>query len=161
MSQKISSDPAKSSKPVDGDGEGAKKKPRGKPFKKNNPQTGEIDERINRQGVRKFDELRHITLRLLNENITVGSEEKKLLMSQVEFVLRNWILSNDFQKQARALEYGFGKVPDEVKHSFDLDQFIMDNIDIFTDGQLVRIRGGESPLAILAELIRDNVAKKK
>ena len=158
MNAKISSDTAKSSKP--GEGEKTKKKPRGKPFKKNDPLTGEIDERINRQGVRKFDEVRHVVLQLLNEKIEVGPEGKKQIMSQFEFVMRNWILSGDFQKQNRALEYGVGKVPDEVKHSFDLDQFIMDNIDIFTDGQLQRIRAGESPLAILAELIRDNVAHK-
>lgn len=140
---------------------GKGKPPKGKPFEKNDPVTGKKDPRINREGIRKFDDIRQLALRLLEEKVSVANKDTKELMTQAEFVLRGWILSGDFQKQNRALELGVGKVPDEVKHSFDIDQFIMENIDIFTDGQLMRIRAGESPLAILAELIRDNVKSKK
>jgi len=140
------------------------KKPRGKgvPFKKNNPATGEIDERINRSGVRKFDELRHLTQRLLNELTEVKTGDKQTAMRQLEFMMRTWILSGDFQKQARAVEIGYGKVPDEVNlHTFDVEDFIKTNIGLFTDGQLTRMNAGEDPLKILSELLQDLQEMKK
>jgi len=140
------------------------KKPRGKgvPFKKNNPETGEIDERINRSGVRKFDELRHLTQRLLNELTEVKTGDIKIAMRQLEFMMRTWILSGDFQKQARAVEIGYGKVPDEVNlHTFDVEDFIKTNIGLFTDGQLTRMNAGEDPLKILSELLQDLQETKK
>ena len=139
------------------------KKPRGKgvPFKKNNPETGEIDERINRTGVRKFDELRHLTQRLLNELTEVKTGDKQTAMRQLEFMMRTWILSGDFQKQARAVEIGYGKVPDEVNmHTFDIDEFIRSTIDLYTDGQLMRINAGEDKLSIVSEVLHDLKAQQ-
>lgn len=154
MATKVSSDSAKNTKK-------SKKKPRGKPFQANDPETGKIDERINRVGVRKFDELRHLTQRLLNENTVVGMGDKQQTMRQIELLLRQWIVSMDYQKQSRAVEYGFGKVPDELISHSEFDEFVLMNLDLFTDGQLARIKSGEDKRIIVAELLRETLQAKR
>lgn len=137
---------------------GTKKKPRGKgkPFQKG------FDPRRNMDGPpRKFDELRAMVQRLFEEEIPVRVGEKTVKQKQVEFMLRTWILSQDGFKQSRALEIGYGKVPDELNvNTFDVNRFIQENISLFTDGQLQRLRAGESGESILAEVIREVMQAK-
>lgn len=142
-----------------------KKRPRGKgkPFKSRDPVTGEIDPRINTKGrPRGFDELRKMTIDIFNEEIKLKlADNKEVAMSQIEAMLREWIYSRDYQKQNRAAEIGFGKVPDEMNvNTFDIKRFIQENIEVFTDGQLTRLRAGESGESILAEVIRDVMQAK-
>lgn len=143
------------------------KKPRGVGvrFKPNDPATGFIDERINRTGQNaKFTEVRHLAQRLFDEMKTVdvtvhiGAKETKasVTMSRLEEMLRDWIDSHDYQKQSRALEYAVGKVPDQLQiQNSEVEEFVKSNIDIFTDGQIDRLRAGENPLSILAEIMRE------
>lgn len=77
-----------------------------KPFRKNNPATGEKDERINRQGrAKSFDELRALFQEIANEEITEGGKTKTRLRKIGETLARNQKLMKDF------LEFGYGKVP--------------------------------------------------
>lgn len=71
-----------------------KKMPKGKPFKKNNPETGEIDERINRSGRPiNFDQLRALGQRLGHE-LAHKSDGKPILspegqaMTTTELIMR-------------------------------------------------------------------------
>lgn len=142
----------------------------GKRFQKNDPTTGFIDERINRTGQNaKFTEVRRMMNRILDERLPKYQNGQIVMKkdgktpeegySMLEAMLRDWIASRDYQKQAKALEIGIGKVPDELHVTGDMEEFVKQNMDIFTDGQLQRISTGENPLYILAELIRDNVKK--
>ena len=77
-----------------------------KPFKKNNPTTGEKDERINRQGrARSFDELRALFQEIANEEVTDGKQKKTRLRKIGETLARSQKSMKDF------LEFGYGKVP--------------------------------------------------
>ena len=144
-------------------GNSKKKKPRGSPFKKKDPVTGEIDPRINTNGrPRVFDELRKMVLDIFGEEIEVTVAKKKVKMPQIESMLRNWVTSQDYSKQAKALEYGFGKVPDEsINYNFDIDEFIKQNLDLFTDGQIARLKAGENKAMIVAELMRETIQAKR
>src|SRR5215213_4862216 len=77
-----------------------------KPFKPNNPETGEKDERINRQGrAKSFDELRELFQEIANEEITDGKVSKTRLRKIGETLARSQKSMKDF------LEFGYGKVP--------------------------------------------------
>jgi hypothetical protein len=144
------------------------KKPRGpgRKFKPNDPVTGEKDNRINRTGQNaKFTEFRHLVNGIFAEEIYVekgsGDKSKKMQMSQLEFMIREWIQSKDYQKQSKALEYAVGKVPDELHINSDIEAFIKQNLNLFADGQLIRLQQGENPLNIIAELLRETKTKKQ
>lgn len=77
-----------------------------KPFKKDNPETGEKDERINRQGrARSFDELRALFQEIANEEIVDGGKKKTRVRKIGETLAKNQKSMKDF------LEFGYGKVP--------------------------------------------------
>lgn len=81
--------------------------PNSKPFVKNDP-------RINRGGrPRNFDAARALALKIGNEPIT--NKDGSISMTRFEMIMRDWLTSNNFQKQRAVLELAFGKVPDEVK----------------------------------------------
>ena len=78
----------------------------GKPFTKGDP-------RINRGGrPRNFDAARALALKIGNEPIT--NKDGSISMTRFEMIMRDWLTSNNFQKQRAVLELAFGKVPDEV-----------------------------------------------
>jgi len=142
------------------------KKPRGagKRFQKNNPITGEKDPRINRTGApRVFSELRDLAKELLNETYDVKDREGKVVdkTTQIKSMLQLWMLSQDFNKQNRLLEIAHGKVPDEIRHSFDEDEFIKRHIDKFTDGELQRVQAGENGMDILLSKLETQLTRKK
>jgi hypothetical protein len=77
-----------------------------KPFKPDNPVTGEKDERINRQGrAKSFDELRKVFQEIANEEVTEGKITKTRLRKIGETLARSQKSMKDF------LEFGYGKVP--------------------------------------------------
>lgn len=140
--------------------EAKKKKPRGKgkPFQKG------FDPRRNLDGPpRKFDELREMVLNLFSETAEVKNDKGQTVgeITRLEAMFRRWLGSEDYNKQARALEIGYGKVPDEINvNTFDVNRFIQENIELFTDGQLQRLRAGELGESILAEVIREVMQAK-
>jgi len=69
--------------------------------------------------------------------------------------LRGWIDSKDYNKQMAAVQYGYGKVEDESRNISIVDDFILNNIDLFTDGQILRIQQGEDKSMVVAEVLRD------
>ena len=103
---------------------------------------------------RKFNEMREMVLNLFSEEIEVEKKKKK---TQLEKMLRDWLTSGDYNKQRAAVEYGYGKVPDETRDLSFIDDFILENIDLFTDGQILRIQQGDDKSAIVAEVMRDAV----
>lgn len=75
-----------------------------KPFKPNNPETGEKDERINRKGrAKSFDELRALFQDIANEEVT-DKEGKITRIRQIGLKMSKAQLK-DF------LEFAYGKVP--------------------------------------------------
>jgi len=77
-----------------------------KPFTKGDP-------RINRGGRPKnFDAARALALKIGNEPIV--SKDGTLKTTRFEIILKDWLSSNNFQKQKAVLELAFGKVPDKV-----------------------------------------------
>jgi hypothetical protein len=81
--------------------------------------------------------------------------------SRIEAMLRDWLDSQDYNKQKAAVEYGYGKVPDETRNLSVIDDFILENIDLFTDGQIIRIQQGEDKSKIVAEVLRDSIKNLK
>ena len=81
--------------------------PNSKPFVKGDP-------RINRGGRPKsFDAARALVLQLGNE--VVSSADGKIVTTRFQAILRDWLVSGNFQKQKAALELAFGKVPDKTE----------------------------------------------
>jgi hypothetical protein len=121
-------------------GKGRKNKPPiGKRFKKNNPETGERDERINRKGrPRSADELKDFVLAIFEEQ---GVNQ---LTGKSVTVLRQMVLKMAIDgtpaDRAELLNRGFGKVPDSIVFSYDDLQKI---IDYLPQDMLERLAKGE------------------
>ena len=143
---------AKKTKPKKADGRG---KPNSGQFKKNNPDTGYKDPRINRTGQNaKYTELHHLLTRLFDEDVSVtAAGDKTFTISRIEFMMREWIVSKDFNKQKAALEYFAGKVPDELKTHNVAEELIKQNLSLLTDGQIERLKGGEPAEVVIIELL--------
>lgn len=129
-----------------------KKTPEGKPFNKG------YDPRRNLKGrPRKFDEFRALALDIAEQTATTKDGQTILWNGQeitfAEFVLLSWVTDKKYLDQFAQIAYG--KVPDEIKHHFDMDEFVRKYIKKFTDGQLERISKGENPLDVLAESLAD------
>lgn len=72
------------------------------------------DARINRKGrPRSFDALRALVLEIGNEVIT--NKDGSVQTTRIQAIIRDWFVSNNFQKQKAILEIAFGKVPDQVE----------------------------------------------
>lgn len=134
-----------------------KRKPNSGSFRRNNPDTGERDERINRSGQnRKFTELHRMIDRLFAESLPIKRDGQVVgEMGVLETMLRQWLVSGEFQKQSKMLEYWAGKPPDELIVNAESETLIKENMDLLTDGQIDRLISGESPRAILIELLSE------
>lgn len=127
-------------------------------FKPNDPETGYIDPRINRTGQnRKFTEFHHMLDRIFSERLEIKREGVKVReISVLENMARMWLLSQDYNKQNKLLEYLVGKVPDVLDvQSGEAESFIKSNLDLLADGQIERLRKGENASVILSELLLD------
>lgn len=158
MSKKDGSDQPKAVNPKKSSG----KKPRGpgRKFKPNDPITGFRDERINRTGANaKIMIVRDILNKIFEEKFKLRDSNGKDTgkeFTQLETVLTDWVASRDYQKQRAAIEYYAGKVPDELHiNNNEIEEFIKANLDLFTDGQIERLRAGESGLVIISEIMRE------
>lgn len=136
----------------------------GKPFKPNDPTTGEKDPRINRLGApRTFLEAREEALAVINGERKVRDEDGNIVETKhdrLRILFERWYASNDFQRERELLQYGYGKIPDEVRHRTDEDEFVAKYISVFTDGELERIRGGESGFDILVSKLESQFGNK-
>jgi len=89
-----------------------RKMPKGKPFKGNDPVTGEKDERINRKGRPKsFDQLRALGQQLAEETFTIAGRPVPAPdgqpMTQVEAIMRQ--MMNDEKQRLDYLYITYGK----------------------------------------------------
>lgn len=123
---------------------GEKAKPRGKPFVK-----GKDDRRATGHEPRTKTLLRGLILDLFME-IQPSDNDKK---TRLEIMLREWLESKDYNKQIAAVQYGYGKVEDETRNLSLIDDFILQNMDLFTDGQIQRINNGEDKALIVSEVL--------
>jgi hypothetical protein len=74
------------------------------------------DTRINRKGRPKnFDALRALVLEVGNE--VISSKDGSVQTTRIQGIVRDWLTSNNFQKQKAILEIAYGKVPDKVEVS--------------------------------------------
>lgn len=77
-----------------------------------------------------------------------------------EFALLSW--ATDKKYLDKFVEAAYGKVPDEsINYNFDIDEFIRQNLDLFTDGQIARLKAGENKAMIVAELMRETIQAKR
>lgn len=158
MAKTVNSNTAENSKPQSG-----KKKPRGKPFRKNNPATGEKDERINRNGKpARTAELNATLDKLLHEVITVEvvnektKRKRRIKRTQLEQKLREMLILGKFPEISLLFAYYFGKPADEVNIHADYEDILKQNIDLLTDGQIEKLAGGQvSAKEIVIELLQD------
>ena len=131
---------------------GIEPKPRGKPFEKG------FDERRNIKGSKPQTAtlLKQMILDMAGEEMEyldpyTGKTEK---VSAIYFMLRRMMLGKAPADHTELLNRGFGKVADETRNLSEIDDFILNNMDLFTDGQIQRIQKGESKAGILAELLQ-------
>lgn len=82
---------------------------------------------INRLGVASdVITLRKMIQKLGNEGIVIGkvktegNEEQEVVMSRFERILMDWFNSQSFDKQQAIMQYGIGKVPDQLNISGEL-----------------------------------------
>ena len=134
----------------------AKGKPRGKPFVE-----GE-DSRRNVKGSKPRSSvlLRQMYLDIFAEENEIpnplnGKSEK---VTNIYAMGRRQILGKLPADHSEALNRAFGKVPDETRNLSEIDEFILNNIDLLTDAQIVRIQGGEDKRIVLAEILHDAAA---
>jgi hypothetical protein len=79
-----------------------------KPFKPNNPETGEKDERINRAGrAKSFDELRALFQEIANEETSTKDRRSKIRRI-------GEMMANDKRQFKDFLEFAYGKVPNDT-----------------------------------------------
>jgi len=135
--------------------DGTKAAPRGKPFEEG------FDERRNTSGSkpRNMSLLRETILDILGEEMEVTDplSGKAAKVTKIYWMLNKMALGKNAADHADVLAYGFGKVPDETRNLSAIDDFIFNNMDLFTDGQIQRIQKGDDKTEILAELLRDAV----
>ena len=140
---------------------GIEPKPRGKPFEKG------FDERRNIKGSKPQTAtlLKQMIMDMAGEEMEyldpyTGKTEK---VSAIYFMLRRMMLGKASADHTELLNRGFGKVADETRNLSEIDDFILNNMDLFTDGQILRIQQGEDKSAIVAEVMRDaaNILKTK
>jgi hypothetical protein len=134
-------------------------------FLPNDPVTGQVDPRINRTGQNaKYTDFHRLLSRLAEETVEVSRESKtrsgkskkvKVTVTLLENILRDWLTSGDYNKQAKAIEYLVGKVPDELRvHSTELENLVLAYLPLLTDGQMERLQVGDSkPAEIISELL--------
>ena len=132
---------------------GQKAKPRGKPFAQ-----GE-DPRRNVSGSkpRITRQLTDMVLDILGEELDIALDpkepQKTQKMSTAYVMLRSMALGKNPADHIEVLNRGFGKVAEETRNLSLIDDFILNNMDLFTDGQIQRIQAGEDKSAILSELL--------
>ncbi|MFA5416942.1 MAG: hypothetical protein WC341_00650 [Bacteroidales bacterium] len=98
------------------------------------------DKRINRRGRPKtFEALRKTAIKMLNESIK--SSDGKIDISHLELILKDWLNSQNFQKQQAIIHTAYGKVPDSVQMTVDLKAL--------SDAQLRRLAKGEDIISVL------------
>ena len=95
--------------------------PKGKPFKKNDPATGEVDARINRNGRPKsFDQLRALGQQLAQE-LAMARDGKPMLapdgkpMTIIELIMRQ--MMQDPKQRLDYIYIAYGKPNERLEHS--------------------------------------------
>jgi hypothetical protein len=98
----------------------SQKKPRGKgkPFKRNDPLTGEKDERINRDGAlkpRSVRDLEKLLDEIFDEELTVTSNDgKPEKMTELKALLKRMLRSKNIGGGIHVLDRRFGKVAEKL-----------------------------------------------
>lgn len=114
--------------------------PVGRRFTKNNPETGERDERINRKGrPRTSDALKEMILDIFEregQNATTGEK-----VTILEHMLTKMAVDGTPPDRSELLNRGFGKVPDAIVFSLDDVRKI---IDYLPDDMLDRLAKGDA-----------------
>src|SRR5258707_1439302 len=106
---------------------GKKKMPKGVPFKKNDKETGEKDERINRKGrPRTADALKEMVLDVLNDEIENAATKEKVPILRA--MLLRMALGSAPADQTEILNRGFGKVPEGIAFTYGDLMKIIDHL---------------------------------
>src|SRR5258707_8679104 len=128
---------------------GKKKMPKGVPFKKNDKETGEKDERINRKGrPRTADALKEMVLDVLDEEVenTTTHQKTRILRAMIA----KMALGAAPADHTEILNRGFGKVPEGIAFTYG---DLMKIIDHLPSDMIDRIAQGESINDVLIAFI--------
>jgi hypothetical protein len=87
-----------------------------------------------------------------------GTVEK---VTTIYYMLRRMALGKAPADHAQLLDRGYGPVAQIIRNQSELDQFYVNNTELFTDGQLDRVGNGESTQVVIAELLKEFLASKK
>ena len=137
---------------------GIKPKPRGKPLAKG------YDPRRNVKGGRPRTAtlLAELVLDILAEEIDASHPitEKIEKATQITHMLRRMVFSPNAADHSEVLSRGFGTLVTQSREISDVENFILSNLDLFTQGQIDRLAAGESKMGILSEVLRSMTKKK-
>ena len=86
---------------------------------------------------------------------------ERVKQTQAYTMVRRMILGKNQGDHSEIFNRAFGKVQDETRNLSEIDEFILNNMDLFTDGQIERIKKGENKAAILSEVLRDALKQIK
>jgi len=128
-----------------------KKMPSGKPFKRNDPETGFKDDRINRKGYLKPRSQRELEA-LIDEiaDEQVPTDDKQVVMTKLRLAINRLLLSKQPAGPIYIIDRRFGKIKDEVVISSDSVEQLLQYLP---DDLLERIAQGEKVGDVLVEWI--------
>jgi hypothetical protein len=87
-----------------------------------------------------------------------GTLEK---VNHLYYMLRRMMLSKAPADHVEILNRKFGTVAQTTRNASEIDEFVLENYELFTPGQVDRMIAGEDRRAVFAEMLKDLVKQKK
>jgi hypothetical protein len=87
-----------------------------------------------------------------------GNVEK---VNQLYYMLRRMALSKAPADHTELLNRRFGTVAQTTRNQSEIDEFVLENYQLFTEGQTDRMIAGEDRREIFAEMLKDTIEENK
>jgi hypothetical protein len=115
-------------------------------------------------GPRSAALLREMVLDLFAEEIEApdptnpGVREK---VSTIYYMLRRMALGKAPADHTELLGRGYGPLASVTRNESEIEEFIVENYELFTQGQIDRMLGGEDKKVVFAEMLKEAMRLKK